>query len=38
MASQALEGTRVIECGGTLAASYAGKLMADLGAEVLKIE
>ncbi len=27
-----------MECGGTLAAAYAGKLMADLGADVIKVE
>ncbi|MBI2913057.1 MAG: CoA transferase, partial [Chloroflexi bacterium] len=38
MAGQALEGLGVVECGGTLAAAYAGKLMADLGADVVKVE
>ena len=33
-----LHGIRVIECGGMVGAPYAGKLMADLGAEVIKIE
>ncbi len=33
-----LHGIRVIECGQMVAASYACKLMADLGAEVIKIE
>lgn len=33
-----LQGIRVIECGGMIGAPYAGKLMADLGAEVIKIE
>ena len=34
----ALEGLRVIEDGGGIAAGYAGKLLADLGADVIKIE
>ena len=34
----ALGGLRVIECGEMVAASYAAKLMADLGAEVIKVE
>jgi crotonobetainyl-CoA:carnitine CoA-transferase CaiB-like acyl-CoA transferase len=34
----ALEGLRVIEAGGEIAAAYCTKLLADLGAEVLKIE
>lgn len=34
----ALEGVRVVECGGMVAAPYAAKLMADLGAEVIKVE
>jgi crotonobetainyl-CoA:carnitine CoA-transferase CaiB-like acyl-CoA transferase len=38
MAERALEGLRVIECGDRAAATYAGKLMADLGAEVVKVE
>lgn len=33
-----LQGIRVIECGHMVAAAYAGKLMADLGAEVIKVE
>ena len=33
-----LHGIRVIECGHMVAAAYAGKLMADLGAEVIKVE
>lgn len=35
---QALAGVRVVEAGGMIAASYAAKLMADLGAEVIKVE
>ena len=34
----ALEGMSVLEDGGGIAASYAGKLLADLGAEVIKLE
>jgi crotonobetainyl-CoA:carnitine CoA-transferase CaiB-like acyl-CoA transferase len=33
-----LIGIRVVECGGTLAAALCGKLLADLGAEVVKVE
>ncbi len=33
-----LSGVRVIECGDTIAAAYAGRLFADLGAEVVKLE
>jgi crotonobetainyl-CoA:carnitine CoA-transferase CaiB-like acyl-CoA transferase len=36
--TRALEGLRVVEAGGMVAASYAAKLMADLGAEVIKVE
>ncbi|MBI1885954.1 MAG: CoA transferase [Chloroflexi bacterium] len=38
MAEQALAGLRVIECGSGVAAAYTAKLMADLGAEVVKVE
>jgi len=38
MADQALAGLRVIECGHMVAAAYATKLMADLGADVIKVE
>jgi len=38
MANRALEGLTIVECGATGAASYASKLMADLGAEVIKVE
>jgi crotonobetainyl-CoA:carnitine CoA-transferase CaiB-like acyl-CoA transferase len=38
MAEHALSGLRIIECGHMVAAAYATKLMADLGAEVIKIE
>lgn len=34
----ALEGLRVLEVGGPVAAAYASKLLADLGADVVKIE
>src|SRR5690242_15632030 len=34
----ALDGLRVVECGGMISAAYAAKLMADLGAEVIKVE
>jgi crotonobetainyl-CoA:carnitine CoA-transferase CaiB-like acyl-CoA transferase len=37
-AGPALNGIRIVECGGMIAASYAAKLMADLGAEVVKVE
>jgi crotonobetainyl-CoA:carnitine CoA-transferase CaiB-like acyl-CoA transferase len=33
-----LQGIRVIECGHMVAAAYAAKLMADLAAEVIKVE
>ncbi|MCP4753546.1 MAG: CoA transferase [Proteobacteria bacterium] len=38
MPEQALSGLRVIEFGDLVSAPYCGKLMADLGAEVIKIE
>ncbi len=34
----ALNGFRVLEEGGGIAAAYAGKLLADLGADVIKVE
>ncbi|HZR80701.1 MAG TPA: CoA transferase [Candidatus Binatia bacterium] len=37
-ARDALAGIRVVECGDFVAASYAAKQLADLGAEVVKIE
>jgi crotonobetainyl-CoA:carnitine CoA-transferase CaiB-like acyl-CoA transferase len=33
-----LTGLRVLECGDTLAVGYAGRLLADLGADVVKVE
>lgn len=33
-----LQGTRVIEAGGVVAASFGARLLADMGAEVIKIE
>lgn len=38
MSQTALGGLRVIECGEQGAAAYAGKLFADLGADVIKVE
>ncbi len=38
MSGLALEGFTVLECGEMVGASYAAKLMADMGAEVIKIE
>jgi crotonobetainyl-CoA:carnitine CoA-transferase CaiB-like acyl-CoA transferase len=38
MSGLALEGFTIIECGDMVGASYAAKLMADMGAEVIKIE
>ncbi len=38
MPERALEGITVVECGITGAASYAAKLIADLGADVIKVE
>ncbi len=35
---QGLEGVKVLELGHMVSASYATKLMADLGAEVVKVE
>lgn len=36
--SAPLAGIRVVECGGTLASAYAGRLLADLGAEVVLVQ
>lgn len=38
MPGRGLEGFRIVECGEVVAAAYAAKLMADMGAEVVKIE
>jgi crotonobetainyl-CoA:carnitine CoA-transferase CaiB-like acyl-CoA transferase len=38
MARGALDGLSVVECGRTGAAAYAAKLLADLGADVVKVE
>ena len=38
MPGGALAGFRIVECGDMVAAAYAAKLMADMGAEVIKIE
>ena len=38
MAATALDGLRVLELGGEVVAVYATKLLADLGADVLKVE
>lgn len=38
MSRSALAGLRVVECGQLVAAAYASKLLADLGADVIKVE
>src|SRR6187399_1420427 len=38
MPGLALQDFRIVECGDMVAAAYAAKLMADMGAEVIKIE
>ena len=38
MAEQALAGLKVVEYGGFISAPYCTKLMADMGAEVIKVE
>ena len=38
MSDRALEGLRVVELGDFISAAYATKLLADLGAEVVKVE
>ncbi len=35
---QGLEGVKVLELGSMVSAAYAAKLMADLGADVIKVE
>src|SRR5262245_1908246 len=37
-AAQALAGLRIVELGGLVSAAYAAKLLADLGADVIKVE
>lgn len=37
-AEQLLSGLKVVECGNLVSAAYVGKLLADLGAEVIKVE
>lgn len=38
MVEQLLSGLKVIECGNLVSAPYLGKLLADFGAEVIKVE
>ena len=38
MAEQLLSGLKVVECGNFVSAAYCAKMMADLGADVIKIE
>src|SRR5215510_16041236 len=38
MAEQLLSGLKVVECGNLVSAAYLGKLLADFGAEVIKVE
>lgn len=38
MAERALEGLRVVALGDFISAAYATKLLADLGADVVKVE
>ena len=38
MTEQALAGMKVLEFGNLVSAPYCGKLLADLGAEVIKVE
>ena len=38
MAEQLLSGLKVVECGNMVSAAYAGKLLADFGADVVKVE
>ena len=38
MPAGALAGLRVLECGDFVAAPYAAKLLAQLGADVVKVE
>lgn len=38
MSAAALAGLRIVECGSGVSAAYAAKLMADMGANVVKVE
>lgn len=38
MSEQLLSGLRVVECGNMVSAAYTGKLLADFGADVVKVE
>lgn len=38
MAEQLLSGLKVVECGNMVSAAYAGKLLANFGADVVKVE
>ncbi len=38
MAEQLLSGMNVVECGSLVSAAYTGKLLADFGADVVKVE
>ena len=38
MAEQLLSGLKVVECGNFISAAHCAKMMADLGAEVIKVE
>ena len=38
MPEQLLTGLKIVECGNLVSAPYLGKLLADLGAEVIKVE
>ena len=38
MSEQLLSGIRVVECGNMVSAAYCGKLLADFGADVVKVE
>ena len=38
MAEQLLSGINVVECGNMVSAAYTGKLLADFGADVVKVE
>ena len=38
MSEQLLSGIKVVECGNMVSAAYTGKLLADFGADVVKVE